>query len=280
VDELDGNQVVTAWADLGAAYGLAPEQLRGQTKQKLSGFFVAGVHLGSSYAEITGKAIDVKGGEESKAGQGKVSLVQKLPDDAVAAFGLTGLGDGVKKALADQEGPVGQALGGFEQSLGLTLSEDLPAALGSETAMAVLGQGDSPAFVARTRTDDAERAVAAVQRVLAQTLFQGAPDGLARAQELVRRTPDGLAAGSDAAAVDRVMADGDLGESATFREAVPDADDAGAIVYVDVARALTLAGQDLGEQAVHNTEHLKAVGMSASASDGSNGSFRLRVTFR
>ena len=268
------------WADIAAAYALAPEQLRGQMKQKASGYVVAGLHLDSSYAEITGKAIDVKSGEESKAGQGKVGLVQKLPDDAVAAVGITGLDDGLKKALADQEGPVGQALSGFEQSLGLTLSEDLPAAVGKETALAVLGQGDKPAFVARTRTDDAERGVAALQRVLAQTLFQGAPDGLARAQALVRRTPDGLAAGSDPAAVDRVMADGDLGESATFRQAVPDADDAGAIVYVDVARALVLAGQDIGEQAVHNTEHLKAVGMSATSSDGGNGSFRLRVTFR
>ena len=280
VDELDGNQIVTAWVDIAAAYALAPEQLRGQTKQKASGFVVAGLHLDSSYAEITGKAIDVESGEETTAGQGKVGLVQKLPDDAVAAMGVTGLDDAVKKLLADKEGPAGQALSGFEETRGLTLSEDLPAAVGKETALAVLGQGDKPAFVARTRTDDAERAVSAVQRVLAQTLFQGAPDGLARAQALVRRTPNGLAAGSDPAAVDRVMADGDLGESATFRQAVPDAGDAGAIVYVDVARALTLAGQDLGEQAVHNTEHLKAVGMSATSSDGGNGSFRLRVTFR
>jgi hypothetical protein len=193
---------------------------------------------------------------------------------------VTGHGDGVKKALADQEGPIGQALGGFEQSLGLTLSEDLPAAVGSETAFAVLAQGDSPAFVARTRTEDGERAVSAVQRVLAQTLFQGSPDGLARAQELVRRTPDGLAAGSEPGAVDRVMADGDLGEQATFREAVPDAGEAGLIMYVDIARALTLAGQDIGEQAVHNTEHLKAFGMSVTTRDVSNATFRTRVTFR
>ena len=280
VDKLDGNQIITAWADLGAAYALAPEELRGQTKQKASGFVVAGLHLDSSYAEITGRAIDVVSGEETTAGRGKVGLVQKLPADTIAATGVTGLDDAVKKMLADQEGPTGQLLGGFEESLGLTLSEDLPAAFGKETALAVLDQNDKPAFVARTRTDDAERALAAVQRVLAQTLFQGAPDGLARAQELVRRTPDGLAAGSDPAAVDRVMADGELGKSATFREAVPDADDAGGIVYVDIARALALAGQDIGEQAVRNTEHLKAVGVSASSSDGGNGSFRLRVTFR
>jgi hypothetical protein len=76
------------------------------------------------------------------------------------------------------------------------------------------------------------------------------------------------------------MADGDLGEQATFREAVPDAGEAGMIVYVDIARALTLAGQDIGEQAVHNTEHLKAFGMSVTTRDISNATFRTRVTFR
>ena len=274
VDELDGNQVVTGWVDLAAASALAP-QVKGE---RPSGYVVAGLHLDASYVEVTGKAIDVKAGEQSTAGRGKVGLVQTLPDDTVAAFGMTGLDDGLRTMLQQKDGALGEALSGVEGQVGISLSDDLPAAVGKETAVAVL-PGDSPGFGMRSRTDDAERGLAALQRVLAQTFLSGSPDAIARAQGLVRRTPDGLVAGSDPDAVDRIARDGGLGRSGAFRQAVPDAGDAGAIAFVDIQRAIVLSGQDLDEQEVRNTEHLSAVGMSASA-DGANGSFRLRLTFR
>jgi len=281
VDQLDGNQIVTAWVDVAASYALAPKQLKATEQPR--GFVVAGVHLNPSYAEITGRAIDVStGSDTSSAGRGKVGLVQKLPDDTTAALGVTGLGDAMHKALSDSNGALGRATDTLQESFGVTLAQDLPAALGSETALAVLGQGDTSAFVVRTRTPatDADRGVAALQRVLAQTVFRGSPDAMAQAQQVVRRTADGLAAGSDPDAVARVLKDGDLGGSGTFRKAVPDADGAGAIGYVDLQRALVQSGQDLTPEETRDTEHLEAVGMSATASDGGNGSFRLRVTFR
>jgi hypothetical protein len=281
VDELEGNQIVTAWVDVAAAFALAPDELTSEVKEKPSGYVVAGVHLDSSFVELTGKAIDVNTGTAaSKAGQGKVTLVQKLPGDTIGALDVTGLDDGLRKALADTNGALGEAAHEFEQSMGVTLSEDLPAAVGSETVVAVLAQGESPVFVGRSVTDQAERGAAALQRVLAQTILSGSPDAVTRAQALVRRTPDGLAVGSDEAAVARVMADGNLGKSETFRRAVPDAGEAGFVAYVDVQRAIVLAGDAVNVEENKDAQHVEAVGMSATASNGGNGTFRLRVTFR
>src|SRR6476646_1581949 len=109
-----------------------------------------------------------------------------LTGDTVGALGVTGLGDGMRDALTG-DGPLGKAAAEFEQEMGLTLSEDVPAILGSETVVAVLPQDGSPAFVGRSVTDQADRGAAALQRVLAQTLFHSSPDAVAQAQRLVRR---------------------------------------------------------------------------------------------
>ena len=279
IDELEGNQIVSAWVDFAGAYAAAPKAMRAPA-QKPSGTLVAGLHLDGSYAEITGKALGVTTGEESPVGRGEVGLLQKLPDDTVAAVGVRGLDDGLRSALDAEDGTFRRLLEGFEGNLGASLSEDLPAALGTETVLAVLGQGGQPAFAGRSRTPEADRGVAALQQMLAQSFFRSSPDPLARATELVRRTSDGLAAASDPATLARVMADGDLGDSEQFRDAVPDADGAGMIAYVDVQRALALSGQELDGDEARNVEDLRAVGMSMRTRDGGNGEFRLRVTFR
>ena len=281
VEQLDGNQIVTGWVDVAAAYALAPEELTQQTTEKPSGFVVAGVRLDPSYVELSGKTIDVKTGTaKSTAGRGKVTLVQKLPDDTVAAMGMTGLDDGLRKALADREGPLGKAVAQFEESEGVSLADDVAAALGTETVLAVLNLNDEPAVVGRSRTNEGERGAAALQRLLVQTVLQSSPDAMAEAHRLVRATPDGLAAGSDVEAVDRVATDGRLGESKTFQRAVPDANDAGVVLYVDVARAVVLAGDVVGDDANENIQRIEGVGMSASSTDDEDVSFRLRVTFR
>ena len=52
------------------------------------------------------------------------------------------------------------------------------------------------------------------------------------------------------------------------------------MLYADVQRAVVLAGDMVGDDANENIQHVEAVGMSATANDGEDVSFRLRVTFR
>ncbi|MCA1710623.1 MAG: DUF3352 domain-containing protein, partial [Actinobacteria bacterium] len=257
VAELKGNQVATAWVDVAGAYAAAPDELRGSVEPK--GYVVAGVHVGDAFLEVTGESIGVA--EKNAALTKPTRLVQQLPSDVVAAVGAAGVGEALQKGLKQQQAAVAQ----LEQLTGLSVADDLPALLGTDAVVALLGEGGSPGFAVRTTTKDPDRALTSLQRVL-QTLGDPA---------LVRRTSDGLVGGSTAAVVDRVAADGTLGEQDAFRRAVPDADDAGLVVFVDVPRAVRLFGPDSSQ-----LERVEAFGMTASADSSGDGSFRLRVTFR
>jgi hypothetical protein len=275
VDELDGNQIVTAWVDVAAAVAAAPDEVSTSLGGKPAGYVVAGIHLDASYVELSGKTIGVTTGEEQTiAGREPVRLVQDLPDDTVVGVGMTGLAEVLQKSLTKLEGPEAEMLRDAESELGVSLSKDLPAVVGEELAGAVLGSADGPAFVARSRSKNAEQGFAVIQRMLAKLPPEQA------AQTLVRRTPDGLVAGSDAAAIDRVLNGGALGDSDAFHKAVPDAGEAGFIVYVDVTRALDLFAEDLGNEPARAAKQVRAVGITATTSEGGNGSFRFRVTFR
>jgi hypothetical protein len=72
--------------------------------------------------------------------------------------------------------------------------------------------------------------------------------------------------------------DGGLGKSEVFTTAVPDADRAGVLVYVDIARAIEVSGEDLGEDA-QDAAALQSFGLTSSG-DRSDGAFRMRLTVR
>jgi hypothetical protein len=95
---------------------------------------------------------------------------------------------------------------------------------------------------------------------------------------MLRRVEGGLAVGSNPEALQQIASDGGLGESKAFRAAVPDADGAGYLLYVDIARAIELSGAALGEDAA-DAEPLQSLGLSGSGDDR-NSTFRLRLTVR
>jgi hypothetical protein len=279
IDALDGDQIVTAWSDLGAVWAALPPEARAEAAElygletdfALSGTVVAGLHAGDDHVELIGKAIDVESPlqVESAIGGGRGSgLVQGLPADTVAALSVTNLGTGVAElfdtAYGEQD-PLGLIEGA--EGLGLTLPDDLRTLLGDETLVAAF---DASAVGLRARTDEVEQAYDAAQSLV--TLLTG---GLDPSQTL-RRLDDGLAVGSTPEALEAITTtDGGLGDSEAFRAAVPDADQAGYLVYVDVARAIELSGEDLGEDAAQ----LRSFGLSGSG-DNRNSTFRLRLTVR
>lgn len=70
-----------------------------------------------------------------------------------------------------------------------------------------------------------------------------------------------------------------LGDSDAFTEAVPDADGAHAVAYVDIAAVVDSYGQGMGDEERVNLAPLSAVGLSSST-DGDRGELRLRLTTR
>jgi hypothetical protein len=349
VDELDGDRVVTAWADLSAVWRAMPEDQRalaGQDGVELAGRMVLGVRATSDAIEVEGRGLGVALGARGTAGIGDragLDLLGAVPADAVGALGVTGLGDGLAQ-LWDRVQGSGDPLGlqATAEAAGLELPEDLRVVFGDQTVAAVFAEED---VAVRSRTDDPERArsvVEAVVGLLASGLVPGGgqepvvPEGFDeqdwverfdeegwseyplepepfgepgmgddgygegadpyegmpltdgsigfRGQELpagqLRVLDDGIVVGSSAAAVDRLAGDdGGLLRSPLFRKAVPDASDAGFVLFLDVQRAVALAGGPgaLGEDD-GNLQPLEALGISARG--GEDGAFRLRLTVR
>lgn len=347
VDALEGDQIVTAWADLDAVWDAMPEEARaaaGQEQFTLTGRVVVGARAESDAVEVVGRTFGVSTGAPAVVGErAGVDLVQALPEGTVGAVGVTDLGPGLAQLWSE--------LGGEAPSedLGLELPDDLVALFGEQTAAAVF---EDSSVAARSRTDDPERAAEVVGdlseavplgllglfggfgmalspdeaygEVYEGEVLEGMPppgsgelgfetgpglegesvpdwyvegdglpvppdpgggpgvvDGSRAAQtgvvppDAVRVLEDGLVVGSSPEAIDRMASDaGGLGRSEVFRAAVPDADDAGFVLFVDLQRALSMAGAEM----TADLEPLEAVGMSSVG--GADASFRVRLALR
>lgn len=279
---LDGDQIVTAWADLGAIWDAVPEEQRQEVAElygvdggfELDGTVVLGARAASTYVEVVGRTLDLKapvlGSASLATGEGS-NMVGNLPADTIAALSITNLGSGLADlytGYADSgDDPLGIIAGA--ESLGVSLPEDVRTVLGSETLAAVFGEED---FGLRSRTDDVDGAFR-----LVESLADEASGG--DAGSIVRRLEDGIAVGSTPEALDSISGtDGGLGTSGAFTTAVPDAGRAALLLYVDIARAIEVSGEDLGEDR-QDAAVLQSFGLTSSG-DTSDGAFRMRLTVR
>jgi hypothetical protein len=201
--------------------------------------------------------------------------VAGLPAGTVAAVGVSGAGDSVRKALTTGgSGTVlAQALARAEEETGLKLPDDLEALLGQRFALA-LGQpdGSGEPVVGLRGQSDAAGLGNALDRLLRFTDAAGLP--------LERRdVRGGYVLATNRAQAEALTRDGGLGGSDAFRDAVPDADRAAAVGYLDVERLLATYGQSIDADTVASLEPLRAVGLAVTPqSDGTITT--LRVTTR
>ena len=284
VDALDGDQILTGWVDVAAFWGALTPEARQQASEATgaqgdlapSGQAVFGVRADDRFLEVQGRTVDASADvlREVEIGREKGSgMVQDLPESTVLALSVTGLGEGLATLYDRTAGDATDALGLTEatEQFGLSLPQDLRVLLGEETMLAVFGEQDA---ALRSR-GDGEQAYPVAQRI-AQALEDngGPPTG-----DKLRDLEGGVAVGTSPAALDQVTAtDGGLGDSDRFQLAVPDADDAGVVLYVDVTRALALGAAD-GDLVDRSTlEPLEALGLTVDG--GGDGGFRLRLTVR
>jgi uncharacterized protein DUF3352 len=200
-------------------------------------------------------------------------VVSRLPDDTAAALGV-GLRAGWFTQLTDR---LRLTFGGgtsrqqLEQEvsneLGIEVPADLETLLGSSTALSLDGDFDA---------EDLANAVDLSKIPVAGTV-QGDPTAIEGVLDKLRgQSPDAedmlgsdssgdlVAIGPSAAYRQKVLTGGHLGDTDTFRSVVPEADRAGAVLFVNVDAVENGLG-DLLEgdtQSAENLEPLKAIGFS------------------
>lgn len=270
-----GNQIALAWLDLNQVYDLVPaaerRQLAGElSTTKPSGRIVLGLHVDSDAVEVDGQArgFNPTGSNVLAASHPGTSLVRGMPADVTGAMSLTGLGPAMEKFWNTYKANDVLGIGGQARQLGLKLPGDLDALFGTEFALGVKVRQDGGDVAVRVATDRPDRAQKVLGPVLSMT---GEPD--------VQVVPaqGGYAAGTDKAMLDQVVAgSGNLGGSPTFQDAVPNAAQANALLYVDLAQLVdTFAhGKDKVDLAP-----LQALGMSTTG-DSSDASFTIRLTVK
>ena len=256
--------VITAWANFEAAAKYLPSQTSGQTSlDSLKGVRLAlTLKFTDTVADLTVKTF---GGQVPQASGNVGDKVAKLPDDTAVAVGISG-GDKVVRQAYDAlkqagfESEIQDALGKYN----LQLPDDLATLVGSQTVVAVGGsQGDVQGGVI-TKTDNPSRAREVAEKLLS--------DVDSSAQIVQQQTPDGLALASSQDYLSKITGSGGLGNSAGYKEAVPDAGSSQYVIYVDMQRTLALDGSSVPDE----IRPLKAIGMSAST-NGNTSTLHLRV---
>jgi hypothetical protein len=208
-------------------------------------------------------------------------LVSDLPDDTVGVVSLEH-GDQIVDLLWDQLSAIAPeevaqakqeaAAEGFELpgDLKVLVGDSLTLSAGAGIADAVEAGSDQVPVGYRAHTDT-ERAEALIEMLLSSS-------GMESETDLAYRSDDGvLSIAATQEYVDQ-LADGDgLGSSDLFAQAVPEADEAQSVLYIDVnAFEESYLSQLEGDER-DALEKLAAVGVSTSIDEDGNGSFLLKV---
>ncbi|WP_202619049.1 DUF3352 domain-containing protein [Ornithinimicrobium cavernae] len=252
-------------------------------EQAATGRFAAALRFSEDAIEVQG----VSRGHEDFGIEGGDSghVVLDLPEDTVAALSLEHGDQYVAQAyeLLKEQFPEDFAEAEAQASeAGFTLPDDVQTLLGSSLSVSV-GPGildlqdDVENFEAwevayRTETD-----TAAAEDLLSRVLAMSG--GQEIEQLLAKRSDDGvLTVGVSKPYVDAVAEGGSLGSHRTFKAAVPGADDAHSVFYVNVNTFEDLYLTEIPDaQTRESLELLAAVGYSATTDADGNGEFTLRL---
>ncbi|MGH3333134.1 MAG: hypothetical protein ACRDPJ_17695, partial [Nocardioidaceae bacterium] len=271
-DAIDGDdQIALAWADISDVYDLASDHEKQQFTEMFgdasaTGSVVVGVHVEPDYVEATGKLHNFSPAISGFAAgtHPGTELVRGMPADVTGAVSFTGLGPALAELWGRYESSDFLDLQSAADELHLRLPEDLVAVFGDEFAFAMKTSHDSFDYAARARTDDPERAQEAIEPLLDLT-------------DDITTVPaeGGYAVGTDAGFLDvAATGTGGLGEDPLFTSAVPDAEKASSVLFVNLADVFAAFGVDEPDLKPLSTLGLAAFG------DSNDAGFTLRVTMK
>lgn len=297
LESLGEQGVLTGWMDLAALSQLSSD-LDGADLGALGMDPFSELYLGSDFGSLSeGRAamtvrfasdsIEVAGATRGTPLAGldpadTAHLITALPSDTVAAFSLEN-GDQVVDLLWDQVSALApeEVASAQEEAAaaGLELPADLKVLVGDSMTLSA-GRGLMEAIDASSEQvpvgyrahTDTERVEALVELLLAES-------GMTSEELVTFRTDDGVfTLGATEPYVEELATGGDLGSSDLFSRAVPEADRAQSVIYLDVNAIEQYYLPEIeDEQDRAALEKLAAVGVSTSIDEDGNGSFLLRT---
>ena len=210
-----------------------------------------------------GRAQDALGGSDRGD-----DVLATLPDDTAAALGV-GFAEGWLGTLVDAE-----TLRQLADESGLDLPDDAETLVGRSAALAVGGDVDPEAIFGWGADSDLPVGL----KVLGDADAIGAVVDELGGGLGTDSDGDVVVAGPDADYRQQLLADGGLGDLDAFRHAVPDAEDAAAVLFVNFDAGDWLDRfADGDEEFAANVAPLEALGASAQVDDGTS-HLVLRVT--
>jgi hypothetical protein len=271
IKHVPSDAIVSAWVDVKASlrYGQSADSrldLPDSAQSAIPDRVVAGLTFDGSAADLQLTAF---GGATIPEDTGVGKRIAKLPDDTTAAIGVSGL----NKVIAQYWKAISQTLDSEEPGVldrvqtqtGLTLPDDLETLVGSQTVVAV---GTSQDQVGVETTTDPDKAKAVLEKLQSAM-------GDSESNMTVKTDSNGIVAARSEAYAAELQEGGSLGSQELFKAAVPNADDASAIVYVNVAQVEQLAGAD-ADSLPADAAPIKAIGITGS-SEGSQSTVHFRV---
>ncbi|MEU7894714.1 DUF3352 domain-containing protein [Nonomuraea sp. NPDC049152] len=288
-DALGEPGVLSTWMSVGKMAEMA--EMTAEQKQLLekakNARFAAALRFDSAYAEFAGV---VRGAEAMATGDPQAADISTLPASTVGALSISGLDEAITKQWGElQKGMAATQEGaGFQQFVemaqqkyGLALPADLSTLLGKNLTLAVdgdglanLGQsGQMPKAGVKIVTDPA-KAQEVIGKIEKAFTDQGQP-----APQLAKVPGDGTVTIATTPEYAKLLSeDGSLGDSESFKTAIPDAGSATFALFVDVDKIEPLYINNLTGDDQANAKVLSAVGFSGKQSGG-EASFSLRVLF-
>lgn len=283
VDSLAGDGVLSFWGHLGQLSKLSPTELSAEQQTQLDKIknarFVGALRFDSAFAELTGS---VRGAEQMTEGDLPKTDLATLPGSTAGALSISGLDQMVTKQWAEFEKTmaatpeVKQFMDQAKQNMGLTLPDDLVTLLGKNLTIAVDEEGldgDTPKGGVRIQTD-AAKAQAVLDKITKSFQDSGQP-----VPEFGKVAADGVfTVGTTQDYAQKLSEQGNLGDSETFKTAVPNAGDANFALFVDLDKVEKYYLEKMEGDDKANLQVLRAVGLSGTQSADA-ASFSLRLLF-
>lgn len=270
VDSLGEDGIVSFWADLGRFKDVMPaSEIAGADASvfddQLTGRFFGALRFDGPTLELVGRGT----GMAESGVSGDANGVAALPADTVAAFGLSGGRDYIERMWAQLEkAELTDVFASMTEETGLSLPGDLQTLLGGSFTLAFGGMSAQEAPELAIVTDSAEAEVTTLVGKL-EPFFGGPFSVKAGTGRTVIALEDDYA--------ETVATGKGLGEEEAFKDAVPEADSASAVVYADIAGLVEQFGADMPEEERKVAEVFKSVGVS-SVTKGTESEFLMRLT--
>jgi hypothetical protein len=269
----DGAELAKATKSLDVG-GMIPGLTAGPASSS-SGRVAMALRFDGPHLELAGHT---NGSSVKFAGSKQGTGLAELPKGTLAAVSIANAGEQLKQAWPQVEeaakGAAGEqefadGLAEVEDELGISVPDDLYAALGSQFSLVFGGMGEGQSELRIAAVTDGDKAVLQKLADAGQGMGAGA---------LTLKPAGGntvLSLSEDYA--DVLAKDHGLGDTDRFKDAVQDADSARVAGYVDIAGLVTEFKDEIGADEAKNFAGLSALGFTVSG-EGNSADFSLRLT--